>query len=242
LYGEQTKIIKAIFGSSPSGSKVDLSKQANKLYTTMTSLGEKIPERLAKAGYFTRQPSKVRTQYILIAAGFGSLGFLLVFFGLTLYLAIGLMISALIIGGFANAMPARTKTGVTMRDYLLGMKDYMKLAEAERIKYLQSPEGVKQYGEPGASSTKIHLFEALLPYAMLFGIEKDWSKQFEHLYEQPPQWFSSNTGHFSTIHLANSLGSFNSTTASAFTPPSSSGSSGGSFSGGGGGGGGGGGW
>lgn len=145
---------------------------------------------------------------------------------------------------FAGQMPARTKQGVEARDYLLGLKDYIGLAEAERIKFLQSPEGVKQYGDPAKPAAKIKLFEALLPYAMLFGMEKDWAKQFEHLYKQPPSWYSG-TRPFSTAHLASSIGDMSGQASRAFSPPSSSGSSGfsgGGGSGGGGGGGGGGGW
>jgi uncharacterized membrane protein len=91
----------------------------------------------------------------------------------------------------------------------------------------------------------IKLFEDLLPYAILFGLEKEWAKQFKDLYVQPPSWYNGTSGTFNSIYLANSLSSFNNVNAAAFTAPSSSDSSGfggGGFSGGGGGGGGGGGW
>jgi uncharacterized membrane protein len=125
----------------------------------------------------------------------------------------------------------------------------MEMAEAERIRYLQGPEGAEKI--PTGLDTedpkeKLKLFEKLLPYAMLFGIEKKWAKQFEGLYTQPPEWFhGNNLNSFSTGYLIGSLGSIKSASSAVFTSPQSSGSSGfggGGFSGGGGGGGGGGGW
>jgi hypothetical protein len=145
---------------------------------------------------------------------------------------------------FARFMPARSQKGVEMRDYLLGLREYIKLAEADRLKFLQSPEGVKQYGKPDDPPARIKLFEKLLPYAMLFGLEKDWAKQFEGIYDEPPSWYHGNMASFSTGYLVGSLGDFSAATTTDFAPPASSGSSGfsGGGAGGGGGGGGGGGW
>jgi len=81
---------------------------------------------------------------------------------------------------------------------------------------------------------------------MLFGIEKQWAKQFAGLYGegQSPTWYSGHNA-FSPVLFASAITSFNSAATTSFSSPSSSGSSGysgGGFSGGGGGGGGGGGW
>jgi uncharacterized membrane protein len=80
---------------------------------------------------------------------------------------------------------------------------------------------------------------------MVFNLEKDWAKQFQDVYNEPPGWYSGNWTAFNTGYLISSLNGFNSASAVTFTSPSSSSSSGfggGGFSGGGGGGGGGGGW
>jgi uncharacterized membrane protein len=91
----------------------------------------------------------------------------------------------------------------------------------------------------------VELFEKLLPYAIVMGVEKEWADQFKNIYSQPPEWYSGNITSFNAGYLAGSLNSgFNSAVNASFSPPSNSGSSGfgGGFSGGGGGGGGGGGW
>lgn len=92
------------------------------------------------------------------------------------------------------------------------------------------------------------LFEKLLPYAVVFGVEKQWANRFKEMNIMQPDWYQSyqtNTA-INLIWLSSfnhSLQSF----AQSATPPSSSsgfssGLSGGGFSGGGGGGGGGGSW
>jgi uncharacterized membrane protein YgcG len=137
-------------------------------------------------------------------------------------------------------MPARTALGVEKREYLLGLKLYMKMAEADRLKALQSPRGELTEKINVADNTQlVKLYEKLLPYAMLFGIEKDWAKEFSALYTESPDWYAGHSA-FNAAYFAGSMASFGTASTQSFTPPSSSGSGG--SSGGGGGGGGGGGW
>lgn len=146
---------------------------------------------------------------------------------------------------FVSKMPARTATGTALRDHLLGNKLYMQVAEADRIKTLQSVAGAERINtNDGAQVVK--LYEKLLPLAMMFGIEKQWSRQFATITpDYQPGWYTTNSGVFNAALLGSSLNSFSSTLAySTFAAPSSNGGSGfsGGSSGGGGGGGGGGGW
>ncbi|MCL4374273.1 DUF2207 domain-containing protein [Patescibacteria group bacterium] len=93
-------------------------------------------------------------------------------------------------------------------------------------------------------------FEKLLPYAVVFGVEKVWAKRFVGLNLAPPDWYQGyDQQSFTTTYFVASLNNSFSHLAAAARPPSttvsrsgfSSGFSGG-FSGGGGGGGGGGSW
>lgn len=248
---DENKVIEMFFGDNPAPlTKVKLSDLKNKLHSSIDELSKSIPARLFKEGYFQNDPNNVKKKYALrgsiaIFLGFIGAQFLFHVSAYAGVFCIGILISGVITLIVANYMPARTLKGVEARDYLLGLRDYMQLAEADRIKFLQSPQGVKQFGDPTKPSNQVKLFEKLLPYAMLFGIEKDWAKQFEDLYKQPPDWYSGNIGTFNAVYLASSLGNFSGASAASFSAPSSSSSSGfggGGFSGGGGGGGGGGGW
>lgn len=250
LNEEEQATLKLFFSQSVApGTKIKLSDLKNKLYSGIQELTKSVPASLFKRGYFKNNPNKIRARYLSWGAALMVLGFSILFLGflgaLAVIAAINLILIGLILIIAAPTMPGRSIMGVETRDYLLGLKEYMELAEADRIKFLQSPKGVKQYGDPTKPKNQIKLFEKLLPYAMLFGIEKDWAKQFKDLYTSPPDWYGGNFATFNAVYLASSLSSFSSVSSASFTAPSSSSSSGfggGGFSGGGGGGGGGGGW
>ena len=91
----------------------------------------------------------------------------------------------------------------------------------------------------------IKLYERVLPYAILFGYEKQWAERLGAFYgqsHQSPDWYVG-TSAFNAASFATTMSGI--TTASSYSGGVSSGSGGsggGGFSGGGGGGGGGGGW
>ncbi len=134
---------------------------------------------------------------------------------------------------------AYTSEGRKLQDEIDGFQMYLEAAETERIKIIGTPP------------TKTpELYETYLPYAMVLGVEEQWSRQFAPIFERlereghpyVPLWYHGN--HFPSNVFASQFGSsFNSAIASATTPPGrSSGFGGSGGSGGGGGGGGGGGW
>ncbi|PWC03214.1 DUF2207 family protein [Agromyces badenianii] len=161
-----------------------------------------------------------------------------------------------------------TESGRAIRDHLEGLRLYIRLAEADRLRVLQSPSGALRVQQPAASAvpvpstdatgapatpsrldpvTVLKLNERLLPYAVLFGLERDWSRELSALYEQvgaEPSWYAGRDG-FNAGLLAAGVASFASASSTSWSgsssSSSSSGSGGGGSSGGGGGGGGGGG-
>ncbi|UOE42943.1 DUF2207 domain-containing protein [Agromyces larvae] len=136
--------------------------------------------------------------------------------------------------------------GAELRDHLAGLDLYIRLAEADRIRVLQSPAGAIR--EPIAvddPAQVLELTERLLPWAVLLGHERRWAEVLGRAYEQAgsePDWYVG-TQPFSSVSFASSLDSISTTTTASFDSSSSSGGSGGggvSAGGGGGGGGGGG--
>lgn len=105
---------------------------------------------------------------------------------------------------------------------------------------LQSPSGAERV-DVGDELQLVKLYEKLLPWAVVWGVEKEWMRELElHVAQTDatPDWFVGRSGF--EIALFSSAVRGMSTTMTA--PSSSSGgSTGGGFSGGGGGGGGGGG-
>jgi len=136
---------------------------------------------------------------------------------------------------YARAMPAPTDQGRPVMEHLAGFKQYLNIADRERLNLLNAP------------GDSLELFEAYLPFAIALGVANNWTARFSSILNQigehqlhSPAWYHA----FGTTGdgIADFSSSLTSQIASASTAPgSSSGGSGGS-SGGGGGGGGGGGW
>ena len=155
------------------------------------------------------------------------------------------VIAALAVFGLVFRTPL-TEKGAELRDHLKGLELYIRLAEADRLKMLQSPTGAEREAISTSDPRQIiDVYEKLLPYAVLFSLEKQWAQELGKYYtEQSPDWYSG-TGAFNAAVFASSISSMSTTAASSYSGSSSSSSSGGSggggSSGGGGGGGGGGG-
>jgi uncharacterized membrane protein YgcG len=140
---------------------------------------------------------------------------------------------------FAFLLKAPTQGGRRLMDKIEGFKQYLSVAEKERLGALHPPEKTPE------------LFERYLPYALALEVEQDWAEQFSEVLNQAgaepyqPTWYSGNAFRSRGFGgMASSLSdSFSGAISSSSSAPgSSSGSGGGGSSGGGGGGGGGGGW
>jgi uncharacterized membrane protein YgcG len=135
-----------------------------------------------------------------------------------------------------------TDAGAELRDHLKGLELYIRLAEADRLRMLQSPTGAER-GAVSATDPRevVKVYEKLLPYAVLFGLEKQWAAELGKYYtDASPDWYTG-TGPFNAGLFASSIGSISTTATNSYSGSSSSGGSGGGGSSGGGGGGGGGG-
>jgi uncharacterized membrane protein YgcG len=242
LRTDEQAVVAMLFSSVAAvGDRVSLSSLKTKLATQSQQLGKDVEKQMADAGYFTKAPSKAKAPYY--GAGIAMLIAAFILFGMgtwLTFLAIGFGLAGLMLVIGAVAMPARTFKGVDLREYMKGLEEYIKLAEADRLKVLQAPRGdLTEKIDVGDNRQLVKLYERLLPYAMLFGQEKEWAKVMAPLYDEQPDWYSG-TSAFNAAWFASSIGGFSTSAGSAFAPPSSSGSGGGA--GGGGGGGGGGGW
>jgi uncharacterized membrane protein len=142
------------------------------------------------------------------------------------------LLSAVIVLGFGQVMPARTVAGARTLERVLGFAEFLERVEKDRLERLvKTPE----------------MFERFLPFAMAFGVERNWARAFEGIYREPPRWYvGSNATRFDLGGFSSRLADLSDRAGSVMTssPRSSSGSGfgGGGSSGGGSGGGGGGGW
>jgi hypothetical protein len=153
-----------------------------------------------------------------------------------------------LVGRVAGRSPL-TEAGAQVHDYLEGMRLYIRLAEADRLQMLQSVTGAQRVSGLGGGGDVVKIYEKLLPYALIFGLEREWGETLERYYDTtPPDWYAGEgISAFRAGAFATGIASFSSSIASTTSYSSSGGSSsgggssGGGSSGGGGGGGGGGG-
>ncbi|HSX17473.1 MAG TPA: DUF2207 domain-containing protein [Patescibacteria group bacterium] len=240
----ENTLLKAFFPNFQLHEEVSLAFMKYKLSQQALSIRKTVSASLTGRGYFRANPFVIMNYYVIgLYVGIGVVCFLLSMFHSAGVVWVGVgagFITALL---FLHFVPSRTLQGTHAKEHILGLKMYLKTAEADRLKMMQSP------GTPYMITTQptrtVELFEKLLPYAMVLGVEKEWAKQFEDVYKTAPDWYDGNWHGFSSVYLASAISdNMASSVNTAFGSSSSSGGSGfsGGGAGGGGGGGGGGGW
>ena len=135
-----------------------------------------------------------------------------------------------------------TAEGARQYEYLMGVREFIRVAEADRLRMLQSYTGAERRQD--GSANVIVVYERLLPYAMLFGMENEWGAILEQVYayeQRGASWIGDPSAPFVRGQLvafaATSHASATYAAPSASSSSSAGGSFGGGFSGGGGGGG-----
>jgi uncharacterized membrane protein len=225
---------RAVFDGIFAGEEDDVSldKLKDSFYKQLSPIRDAVYDRLTASGYYKNRPDKVKQKWIglgvaagLIIGGGGTyLSKALLFTPLPFVVA-GLL-SAAIVLVFAQIMPARTEPGARALEQVLGFEEFLRRVESEHLKRVI-------IGHP-------ELFDKFLPYAMAFGVEKQFARAFEGIYTEPPRWYvGPSVMNFNVSHFSSSMSHL--TTVAGSTMSSSPRSSGGSGFGGGGGSGGGGG-
>jgi uncharacterized membrane protein YgcG len=128
-----------------------------------------------------------------------------------------------------------TAKGSSVISHLKGLEMYIELAEKDRLEFLQSPKGALLKPSELTGKQMLKLYEEVLPWAILLGLQKQWGEVLTELYREQgsPSWFSG------APFMTQSLSSVGQALSSSLATSSSGGSSGSGSSGGGGGGGGG---
>jgi uncharacterized membrane protein YgcG len=217
----EKEIMNSLFESGKSVTEEDLE---NKFYTHISDITDKVKEQALSKDLFDGDPGKVKHRYTLIALGVLLLIVPVVLANIWidpgyLYVLIpGLAVAGVMIFIVGRFMPRRTAKGSQALSYVKGFKEYMGTAEAGEMEYM-TPEN----------------FQTNLPYAMVLGVAKQWAGKFADIYTSPPDWYVSSPGTtFSTLYLADSLTSMQTSVGStlASSPSSSGGGGGGGFGGG----------
>lgn len=204
--------------------EIKLSTLKNKFYKHLPEIKDRLYQSTIVGGYFIKRPDAVRLYYLIAAIVIGTGGGISGALSNNAIMAASLITSGLIIAAFSFFMPVKTRKGVAMKEYILGLKRYLSVAEKDRLAF---------HNAPAKNPAR---FDLLLPYAMVLGVEKQWAQQFSDVYREPPRWYSgaSNASSFNTILFASHMRGFSTATNSVLASHPSSAAHGGSgFSGGG---------
>lgn len=228
LKPHEQKVFEGIFKGRQ---KVMVSELRDKFYTELPPIKKALYKELIDKKFFPADPEKIKGIYKWIGIIILILGFVLFS---NFLLKISIAMSGLIILIASRYMPRKTREGTLLNEELLGFREFIDRAEKDRIEALAKNDPT--------------LFDRVLPFALVFGLEDKWADAFRDMYREPPDWYSSPnyrgsfTPNMFVTDLGRSLGVMSSTMSSTPRKSGGSGLGGGGSSGGGFGGGGGGSW
>ena len=237
-------LLDAIFGDNRvAGELKEYGEYDSALATKLDALSTAALASLLTEGFRRKPPGR----------GFG--GLMLV--AQWVLFALGIVVITLSVGLFLNASPLAfisititffagfvafalairplqlTEKGREAKDYLEGMKLYLTVAEQELLRVLQSPSGAERV-DVGSNLELVKLYEKLLPWAVVWGVEDQWMHELELRVAstgETPDWFVGRSG-FEVALFTSAVRGMTATTTAPASSSSWSGSGGGSFSGG----------
>ena len=160
------------------GQEIRLSSLKNHFYVAIPVIREDIMSQLRTKGMYLLDPESANgyslAAIVVIVAPFivaQFTGYKDVFSSVGLLIACGI-ISAIIWWLFAREMTAKTVLGGRTRVAVLGLQEFMRRTDADRLKRMPP-----------------NTFEKLLPYAMALGVEQNWAQAFAGIVKDPPNWY-----------------------------------------------------
>ena len=174
----EKELIDGMFGGHD---EVRLSDLKNKFYEHISDIKQKMYDDLIARGFYKENPDSVRTKFgclggaligLAVAVGVAATIFLLDFAVAAVCPAIGIFVTALAVIMISNAMPRKSDAGSeaaarwnAFREYLRNMDKYTSV-EAQK-----------------------EIWDRWLPYAIAFGIDKDYIRKFESVNAPAPGWY-----------------------------------------------------
>ena len=226
----EQEIFNGLFGSESEsgGNSVLISSLKDTFYTTMASAKSLLTGQAQI--YYDPTARKMQTWSIVGVIIFGILLFILFLLVWGIFAAVAVIPIVVFLLFMSTYMIKKNSKGNEMLSDLKGFKQFIKVAEENKLKMLLQDNPT--------------YFETTMGYALAFGLFNQWAKKFEALNLQPPSWYTSSAGVMTMNSFTNSFADTMSSTKSTMvsSPSSSSSGGGGGSSGGGFGGGGGGSW
>ena len=195
------------------GKEIEIKKLPTTFYSTVSSVDSLLKKELFEKQYYEEQRRKLKSSL----SSFGVLVMFLSFLAFSFFMenaAVGwfwgILISSILLLIYSSKVDLKSSKGNKVYYELEGLKMYINTAEKHRIEFHNDP---KKY---------IGIFEKLLPYAIIFGLEKKWASEFKDIYKEPPTWYEGDISSFNSYMLASSISNMNRTIQTKSSPPGSS--------------------
>lgn len=172
-------LMSKLFGGK--GKEVKLSSLKEKFYTALPALRKELYAAVVDEGFFKESPDTTRSRYgclgaVALVAAFGLLMVMTAAFielsGAVICVPLGAGVIAIGLVILARYMPRRTEKGAEAYARWVAFKRYLQNLE----KYTKVEEAAES-------------FDSYLPYAVAFGLEKGFIRQFQSVDAPAPTWW-----------------------------------------------------
>jgi len=177
LKGFEARVARALFDNKHPD-QVTSDQLKNHFYTHVDPLVNQVYTEVTSRKLFHSNPKKARSRWykygFLLAAVLGGLTVIMALAGLPGWgwFMIGSIVSVIAMWVFAPHMPQRTARGAQEQRRWEAFRNYLR--DLTRFQDME---------------TARESFEKYLPYAIAFGVEKEWVRRFEGLTVPPPDWY-----------------------------------------------------
>lgn len=169
----------------------DLKARGGSALTRLKLLKTTMEKRLYDKGYFDRKAEARYKLFIGFAPAVLIAGLIFALWAMSAAsmppqayaVAVGMFVLLGMILLVARARHALilTEKGKTTLSKILGFREFLQLTEKDKL-------------DVDAPELSPEMFEAFLPYAMVLGIEEQWTKKFEGIYDTTPEWYEGLSG------------------------------------------------
>ena len=179
-------LIEVLFGkvARPFAQRVQLNDVRAQFVAAIPQFKVALYDEVVAAGFFIASPRATRLRYrrwgaaILVLAPLLGIpaAFLIPSFRLLLVPTVTLTVIGLALYHLARVMPSKTEQGIDEAARWGAFRRY--LAQIERYENLDTARGI---------------FERYLPYAIAFGLDKEWVQKFTRAHAAAPAWLNNAT-------------------------------------------------
>ncbi len=177
LQGFEKKVAESLFDAKHPD-QVTTAELKNHFYTHVEPIVNQVYEDVTSRKLFFSNPKKARERWVgygfVVAVILGLLTVIMAMADISGWgwFMFGSIVSVIIVWVFAPRMPQRTPKGAQEQRKCEAFRNYLK-----DLTRFQEMETAKES------------FEKYLPYAIAFGVEKDWVRRFESLTVSSPDWY-----------------------------------------------------